>query len=668
MLSINTNISNLIAQRALFSSGKKLNQSLQRLSSGMRINNAGDDAAGLALSSKLNFEIKGLSQAKINTQTGMNYLQTADGAISTMLISAQRIRDLAVQSANGVLSGSERKSMQQEVNELQKELSQTQESTKFSDKNIFGETSKFIKNVNPLSKEEAQALGFVTISSAEEFVNAIAQDGSNTAGKTFILTNDIDMSAISDYEGRKNFEGTFDGNGYKIKNLSISRTLADNTNAALFASSNNATFQNVSIENANINVSTRQSYSGILVGNATSTNVENCYSSGTISNNTDPGYVGGLVGYSSGGRIVDSFSTANVNYGIGVAGGLIGGVSGSATIINCYASGNINGASAGGLVGTMQNSSSIKNSYATGNVNGSIAGGLVGTTDGGSIEGSYATGNVTGFDTAGGLIGMSQASIKNCYTTGNVTSQTGGAGGITGYNNGSISNCYATGKIKGLNAYSTGGITGYSGSGASISNCNFNKDTTGQTVANGEGRGTSTNTKALSSAEMGRPTNFATWDNSVWDFAQMPPTLKTFTKDIPKTSKNILSLQIGTKNNESSKIEMDTSFDIGTLNFDISTENSARQTIKNVDKFIEELTSKQSEFGASINILESILSSQDLKKENLSSSYSTILDTDIAKESALLTKNQILQNISSSLVFQSSKDYASLLLALLTPK
>jgi len=101
---INTNVASLNAQRNLNNSGSSLNTALQRLSSGLRINSAKDDAAGLAISERFSTQIRGLSQGARNANDGISLAQTAEGALSEVSSNLQRIRELAVQSANATNS------------------------------------------------------------------------------------------------------------------------------------------------------------------------------------------------------------------------------------------------------------------------------------------------------------------------------------------------------------------------------------------------------------------------------------------------------------------------------------------------------------------------------------------------------------------------------------
>jgi flagellin len=130
---INTNIPSMTAQRNLTSSQSDLATSLQRLSSGLRINSAKDDAAGLAISERFTSQIRGLVQAARNANDGISLAQTAEGALKEVSNNLQRIRELAVQSANGTNSASDRAAIQTEVAQLIQEVDRVASQTTFND-------------------------------------------------------------------------------------------------------------------------------------------------------------------------------------------------------------------------------------------------------------------------------------------------------------------------------------------------------------------------------------------------------------------------------------------------------------------------------------------------------------------------------------------------------
>lgn len=136
-LTVNTNVASLNTQRNLNSSSKGLDTSLQRLSTGFRINSAKDDAAGLQISNRLTSQINGLNVATRNSNDGISLAQTAEGALQQSTGILQRIRDLALQSANGSNGALERAALQGEVSQLQQELNRISETTSFGGRKIL---------------------------------------------------------------------------------------------------------------------------------------------------------------------------------------------------------------------------------------------------------------------------------------------------------------------------------------------------------------------------------------------------------------------------------------------------------------------------------------------------------------------------------------------------
>lgn len=130
-LYVNTNVSSLNSQRQLINSGKSLDTAFQRLSSGLRINSAADDAAGLQISNRLTSQIQGLDQAIRNANDGISLAQVAEGAMDEITGALQRIRVLSVQSQNGINSSSDRLALQKEVSALKAEISRIASTTQF---------------------------------------------------------------------------------------------------------------------------------------------------------------------------------------------------------------------------------------------------------------------------------------------------------------------------------------------------------------------------------------------------------------------------------------------------------------------------------------------------------------------------------------------------------
>jgi flagellin len=135
---INTNMASLNAQRNLSASQMSLNTSIQRLSSGLRVNSAKDDAAGLAIGERMNAQIKGMTVAIRNANDGISLAQTAEGALAAVSDALQRMRELAVQSANGSNSAGDRANLDAEYQSLSTEITNLAAQTKFNGIAIIG--------------------------------------------------------------------------------------------------------------------------------------------------------------------------------------------------------------------------------------------------------------------------------------------------------------------------------------------------------------------------------------------------------------------------------------------------------------------------------------------------------------------------------------------------
>ncbi len=140
---INTNISSLNAQRNLNASQAGLNTSIQRLSSGMRINSAKDDAAGLAIATRMDAQIRGQDVAVRNTNDAISFAQTAEGAVGKVTDALQRMRELAVQAANGSYASGDRANLDAEYQQLASEITRITDNTKFNGNSVFGSATTF---------------------------------------------------------------------------------------------------------------------------------------------------------------------------------------------------------------------------------------------------------------------------------------------------------------------------------------------------------------------------------------------------------------------------------------------------------------------------------------------------------------------------------------------
>ena len=193
-LGINTNVASLSAQNQLSNSQKLNDQALERLSSGLRINSAKDDAAGLAISTRFSAQISGLNVAQRNANDGISYAQTAEGALGEITNALQRIRDLSVQSVNSTNSSSDRAALDQEVTALKDEVERISQSTQFNGQNILDGTLADL--TFQVGANEGQVIKVSGVDSRTSQLGAsvatgtAVKDFSNTADGTGDLTID----------------------------------------------------------------------------------------------------------------------------------------------------------------------------------------------------------------------------------------------------------------------------------------------------------------------------------------------------------------------------------------------------------------------------------------------------------------------------------------------
>ena len=179
-LAINTNIASLNAQRNLGKTQGALTKSLERLSSGLRINSAKDDAAGFAIANRMTAQIRGLNQAARNANDGISLAQTAEGALQETTSLLQRIRELGIQSANDSNSASDRKALQSETNQLIAELDRIAESTTFNSTKLLD--GSFTSKSFHVGADAGQTINVSVAGATTEILGTNRVETNNTAG------------------------------------------------------------------------------------------------------------------------------------------------------------------------------------------------------------------------------------------------------------------------------------------------------------------------------------------------------------------------------------------------------------------------------------------------------------------------------------------------------
>ena len=579
-LTINTNLSSLIVQKSLLNSTLGLNQAIERMTTGFKINHAKDNAAGYSIVTNMGVKLSSYNVAMDNAAMGLDLITTASDSLDLISSHLQRMRDLAEQAANGTYGEDSLKAIQSELVARESEISRIIANTEYNGISLFENTDNVATNSistfsspkdvtvdeskRVVNQTSFQAGETYYITSSEDLVKLqdLVNGGADTLNVTFELANDIDMQGVSfrgigkDYTN--SFEGTFKGNQHIISNLTI------NT------------------KEANV----------------------------------------GLFGYTGMGFAIDSLGLENVNISGGDnVGGLIGRYAANLndTIKNCYSNGTVSGNSrVGGLIGAALNGT-IYNSYSAGTVigTGDNVGGLFGCTEGGSIHlyNSYSTSNVRGKNNVGGLIGYnSVGSGNNCYSMGIVT----GTGNIIG------------------------GLIGYGG--VLLNNSYYDKEKSGQTV--GVGSGAPSGITGVTTSEL----------NALIANGRLPQYDYANTYGDPTTgggndnSGREFTIQVGIDSSDNSKITFSTEFAFANLSLDLTSAQSARDALTQIDEYIKQINEKQTELGSAYNRLDSAIESIGISIENLTSSRSTIRDADIAEESSEYIRNQILQQAAATLL------------------
>jgi len=323
-----------MVQASLKKSTTLLNQSIQRMTTGYRINSAKDDAAGYTVAKKMDIQLSSYNVAKDNTEIGLSYLNTATSTLDTITTQLQRIRDLTEEASNGTYGTDSRNAMQQEINARTAELNRILSSTEYNGKKIFDSgnsaTGYFLNSVTPLTDSEATAQGYTVLHNATE-LEAI----SGSSGK-YILMGNIDLSGVS-FSTITNFSGELNGNGYVISNW---YSEASGATASSFVDQLNSggVIKNLGMENVSFNI-TDPAYGASGLVNGNSGLINNCYvtgsvdgvyetaglvlyNTGTISNSySNVSNAMGAVAYDNSGSIVNSYWNSDNVFSVGVFNG-----------------------------------------------------------------------------------------------------------------------------------------------------------------------------------------------------------------------------------------------------------------------------------------------------------------------------------------------------------
>lgn len=214
---INTNMNAMIATNQMAKNTALSGKSMEKLSTGLRITKAGDDAAGLAVSEKMRAQIKGMEQADRNVQDGISMVQTAEGALEEAGNIAQRMRELGVQAGNDTLDAADRTKIKDELDQLQGEMDKIGKETKFNGKNLLSGTGSF--TIQAGANKETRTIS--TIDLVGEATKLKSTDVSDST-KAQAFVGNVDKALEEINKGRANLGATQNRLEYTSSNLNTS--------------------------------------------------------------------------------------------------------------------------------------------------------------------------------------------------------------------------------------------------------------------------------------------------------------------------------------------------------------------------------------------------------------------------------------------------------------
>jgi flagellin len=671
---INTNISSLNAQHNLTKSGATLQTALERLSSGLRINSAKDDAAGLAISERMTAQINGLNQATRNANDGISLTQTAESAIAGMTDNLQRLRELAVQAANSTNSASDRASIQSEVAQLVSEIGRISGTTEFNgikllDGSFNGKTFQVGANANQTIAVAIESTSTNKLGSSLTSSLTAVNNGTAMAAGDLVLNGITIGSSVATSDNASTAGGAISAisKAAAINALTVQTgvTAKVDTTTAVGVSQTIAGGQGfVIINGVSTDLVTQSATAGQAGANrAALVSAINAKSSLTGVTATDTGLsaTGIQLSAADGRNIVTSLST-----GSGSVGGTTIFTSVSTGIKETTSYGNFTLSSSKAIAVT--GSSSIANA-------GVVAGTYSTQTAAASTSAGSSTAFVSGdFKINGAVIGASLAASDTASTAGQANSAIAKAAAINAISG--FSGVTATVNVNQLNGFTqtatadTGTITingvatatittstdATANRTAVISAINAISGRTGVTAVDGgtaalgvhliaaDGRNiVSTHATFTASSNTGVSGSAAAYGTFTLSSD------KKFTVsggDTGASMSTIAMLAVGTYGSGQ------TGQSLNSLN--VTTVDGANNAVSAIDNAINTLNSVRGDLGALQNRFTSTVSNLSSSSDNLNAARSRIRDADFAVETAKLSRGQILQQAGVAMLAQAN--------------
>jgi flagellin len=685
-LVINTNVASLNAQRQLMNSGNSLDRATERLSSGARINSAKDDAAGLAIANRMTSQVRGLDQAIRNANDGVSLIQTAEGALSESTNILQRMRELSVQSANGIYTAGDRKTLDAEVKQLVSELDRIAKTTSFNGQNLLdGKLGKIDLQVGSSANQtislKVPAMDAKTLGMGSTSVDLM---GGASAINSLTLTDVLREGSVM-INGQSIIKGidTFDGAG----------TGATNSDQAL-----------LDHINKNVNGVTASTYAvatATTAGDGVLTSAEKVVVTLTNLDGTtsaiDIG--GGASGTASLSELVDKMNAAGGGK-FSASIGDDGKVSISAENVS-----SVGITDAGGALGTISATSNARIVIKADNGDPvTVTRGSIGTLAQLSFLGfreNDSAGTVEGYAAGNGNLAAGDLKINGVAVPATTTDQTAAnpalAAKVAAINSVStetgVSATTFTSMVldfgKASLATLVGGDVGLNGVDVTITagsatltmadlakNFNDKTDQTGVTatvsgtrlILEGSvskitlGPDAATSTAAAVTTALTDGTNLVQFGSGNTALADVGDATTLALGGIKLSSNNGNPISVEHKDAAArtltglldSNIATGGSFGTAISSISIDTQANAQKAIKVIDNALTTINDVRSELGAVNNRLDFTVSNLANISEKTSSARSRIVDADFAAETANLSRSQVLQQAASAMLAQSN--------------
>lgn len=693
---INTNIASLTSQRNLNGSQSALTTALARLSSGMRINSAKDDAAGQGIADRFTSQIKGLNQAVRNANDGISLSQTAEGALNTVTDNLQRMRELAVQSANSTNKDIDRSAIQAETSQLIQEIDRVSNTTEFNGVKLLDgsfTSQQFQVGANAgqtisvsMGSAKSDKLGGGTAAdlsatgSANELkegdlvLNGVVIGGSQAASdnastsnaSTSAIAKAAAINAKADASGVK---ATVNANELRGNTMVASSgaqgiTLTINgvsLSAVTLSSTDTATSRATVVQAINAKsgqtgvtaVDTKDDKSGITLVAADGRNIAVTVSSSGGLATSDISSMMGISGLSTSGSTTYGSITLVSNKDINVQTTTTGDLSRAGLLDGTYK------AQTAYVTSNDGNSSTTATDLASGDVkiNGVLIGGATAASDGASTTNASASAiaKAAAINTATKDTGVTATANINTAkgTVAMAAASTSGLSATITLNGVSITNIALSTNSTNDNRIAVASAINAKSGQTGVVAVNTNDDTQGIRLVSADGRNISV---TLASSGTAGASNV-----NMLGIANASSGGTTTYGTVSLTSAKQISVAMGSSGNGTAGLAVD----VGTYgkgktgqslsSVDLSTVDGANKALIAIDNALATINSQRGELGATQNRFGTTIANLATTSENLTASRSRIQDADFAAETANLTRAQILQQAGTAMLAQANQ-------------